>query len=119
MFDALRTPHSAHRTIQMDKIGNIIGIRLNQHKLGESARASEVIYKANEYLCKTLKCEADDVRACQLKNGILWVRVGNATWGQEVWGVTSLLLKTLHNEYGSTLVKRIRTMSKRNDEMFQ
>ena len=101
----------------MDRIGNIIGIRLIQHKLGESARASEVIYKANEYLSKTLKCEAEDVRATSLKDGVLWIKVGSAVWGQETWGVTAPLLKKLHNEYGTNIVKKIRTQTKRDDVM--
>ncbi len=106
------TRNTQHETRnRMEKIGNIIGKRLNQHKLGESASASEVIYKANEYLSKTLKCEAEDVRATTLKNGILWVKVGNAGWAQETWGVTAPLLKKLHNEYGKNCVKKIRTKS--------
>ncbi len=108
-FDAPRTPHVAQH--EMDKIGNIIGKRLNQHKLGESARASEVINKANQYLSKTLKCEAEDARATTLKDGILWIKVGSATWGQEVWGTTAPLLKKLHGEYGKNSVKKIRTKS--------
>ena len=99
----------------MEKIAGIIGRRLNQHKLGESARASEVIYKANEYLSKTLKCEAEDVRATTLKDGVLWIKVGSAVWGQEAWGVTASLLKKLHGEYGNSIVKKIRTKTRRND----
>lgn len=117
MFDALHTSHIALHTIKMEKIGNIVGKRLNQHKLGESSRASEVINRANQYLSKTLKCESDDVRATTLKDGILWVRVSSAVWGQETWGVVSPLLKQLQGEYGNSIVKRIRTRTQRKNVM--
>ena len=95
----------------MDKIGEIIGKRLNQHKIGESARASEVIYKANQFLVKTLKCEAEDARATSLKDGILWIGTGNAVWSQETQGIANPLLKKLQGEYGETYVKKIRIRS--------
>ena len=95
----------------MDKIGNLIKVRLNQHKLGESAQASNIIHKANVYLGKLLNCSTQDVKAYRLSNGILSVRVDNAVWGQEVWGVSSKLLKELQKEYGKNLIKKILTSS--------
>ena len=95
----------------MEQIGNIIGKRLNQHKIAESARASEVVYKANQYLSQWLKCETVDARVTSLKNGILWVGTGNAVWSQETQGVASPLLKKLQDEYGKTYVKKIRIRS--------
>jgi len=95
----------------MEQIGNIINKRLNQHQLGESARASEVIFKANQYLSQWLKCEFEDARASVLKNGVLWIGTGNASWAQEVRGVSETLLKKLQNEYGKTFVSKVRTKS--------
>ena len=95
----------------MDKIGNIIGKRLNHHQISESARASEVVYKANQHIAKWLKCETDDARAISLKGGVLWIGTGNAGWSQEVQGITSPLLKKLQDEYGGIYVKKIRIRS--------
>ncbi|MBU0727213.1 DUF721 domain-containing protein [Patescibacteria group bacterium] len=91
----------------MDKLIDIIGKRLNKHKIGESAHASEVVFKANEYLYKWLKCETEDVRAAKLVNGFLTVNVGNAVWGQEMWNVHSTLLKKLQNDFGKKSVGKI------------
>ena len=95
----------------MEQIGNIIGKRLNHHQIADSARASEVVYKANHYLAKTLKCETVDARAISLKGGILWVGTGNAVWSQETRNVSDPLLRTLQKEYGKTYVKKIRIRS--------
>lgn len=95
----------------MDQIGNIINKRLNQHKIGDSARASEILYKANQYLSQWLKCEAEDVRAVTLKDGVLSIKVGSAVWGQETWGVKTNLLKKIQDEYGKDSVKKIVTRS--------
>ncbi len=95
----------------MDKIGNLIKVRLNQHKLGESSQASGILHKANACLGKWLNCSNQDVKAFKLQNGILWIRVDNAVWGQEVWGVSSKLLRELQKEYGKNLVKKILTSS--------
>ncbi|MBU0578081.1 DUF721 domain-containing protein [Patescibacteria group bacterium] len=91
----------------MEKISNIVGKRLNQHKIGDSARASEAIFKANQYLSQWLKCEYEDARAYKLKDGILWVGTGNATWSQEVWSVSNSLLKKMQEEYGKDYIKKI------------
>jgi len=95
----------------MEKIGDIIGKRLNHHQIANSARAAEVVFKANQFLAKTLKCETEDVRANSLKDGILWVGTANAAWSQETQGITSPLLKKLQDEYGKTYVKKIRIRS--------
>ena len=95
----------------MDKIGNIIGKRLNQHKIGDAARASEVIHMANQYLSRELKCESNDARAFQIKGGILWIKVNGSSWNQEVWSRSFPLLKKIQKEYGENFVKKIRTKS--------
>ena len=96
----------------MEKIGNLITRRLNQHKLGDSARASEAVYKANQYLGQWLRCDPGDVRAYQLKQGTLWIRTRNAAWGQETWAVTKPLLKKLQGMG----VRKIRTKSMSGSE---
>jgi predicted nucleic acid-binding Zn ribbon protein len=95
----------------MEQIGNIIGKRLNHHQISESARASAVVYKANQYLSTWLKCEKEDARATSLKDGILWIGTGNSAWSQEAQGVSSPLLKKLQDEYGKTYVKKVRIRS--------
>lgn len=95
----------------MDQIGNIIGKRLNHHQISESARASEVVYNANQYLAKTLKCEKEDAKVSSLKDGVLWIGTGNAGWSQEVYNISGPLLKKLQNEYGGIYVKKIRIRS--------
>jgi len=95
----------------MDRIGDIIGKRLNHHQISDSARASEVVHKANQYLSQWLKCETGDARVTSLKDGILWVGTGNSAWSQETQGITSPLLKKLQDEYGKTYVKKIRIRS--------
>ena len=91
----------------MDKLSDIVGKRLNHHNIGETARASEVVFKANQYLAKTLKCEKEDAKVTSLKDGILWIGTGSAVWSQETQGVTSPLLKKLQDEYGETYVKKV------------
>jgi len=95
----------------MEQIGNIVNKRLNQHQIGESARASEVIFKANQYLSQWLKCEFEDARAVLLKNAVLWIGTGNASWAQEVRGVSERLLKKLQEEYGKSFINKVRTKS--------
>lgn len=93
----------------MERIGTLITKRLSQHKLGESAQASEVVYKANQLLNCWLKAEADEVRATQLKNGTLYISVGNSVWNQEVWGLRLKLLREMQSEFGKNTVLKIIT----------
>jgi hypothetical protein len=105
----------------MEKAGNIIQRRLNHHQISESARAAEVVFKANQYLSTWLKCETEDARATSLKEGILWISTGSAVWSQEAHGVASPLLKKLQSEYGEMYVKKVRirsvAMQQKNCEM--
>ncbi len=92
---------------KMEQIGQIINKRLNQHQIGDSARASEVIFKANQYLSTWLKCEKEDVKAVLLKEGILHIGSASAVWSQETRNISDPLLKKLQDEYGKTYVKKI------------
>jgi hypothetical protein len=93
----------------MQELSELIKKRLNQHKLGTSSQASEVIFKANQYLKGWLSSTPAEVNATVLKNGVLWVEVGHSSWGQEVWGISSLLLKRLQEEYGESMIHKICT----------
>lgn len=91
----------------MDKIGNIIGKRLNQHKLGESARASQVLLKANHLLREKLQCEEEEVRAFRLKDGVLYVGTAGSAWSQEVFHRQADLLREIREEHGPKSVLKI------------
>ena len=91
----------------MDSIGNIIGKRLNQHKLGESARASQIIVGANRFLHRRLECEEDEVRAFRLKDGVLYVGTVGSVWSQEVFHRQAELMKEIRREHGEKAVLKI------------
>jgi hypothetical protein len=91
----------------MDQIGNIINKRLNQHKLGESARAAEIIVKANKHLQEKLQCEDDEVRAFRLKDGVLYVGTVGSVWSQEVFHHQKDLMDEIRKEHGPKSVLRI------------
>jgi predicted nucleic acid-binding Zn ribbon protein len=95
----------------VEQLGQIINKRLNQHQIGESARASEVVFKANQYLSSWLKCEHDEVRAMSLNNGALHIGSGSAVWSQETRNISDPLLKKLQDEYGKTYITKIRIRS--------
>jgi hypothetical protein len=91
----------------MDSIGSIIGKRLNQHKLGESARASQIIVEANRFLHSKLECEEDEVRAFRLKDGVLYVGAVGGVWSQEVFCRQMELMKEICREHGEKAVLKI------------
>lgn len=91
----------------MDKIGAIITKRLNQHKLGDTARASEILHKANVSLQKRLQCSDDEVRAFRLKDGILYVGTVGSVWSQEVFHQQEGLMEEIRKEHGQKSVLRI------------
>ncbi|MBU0705925.1 DUF721 domain-containing protein [Patescibacteria group bacterium] len=91
----------------MDKIGIIISKRLNQHKLGESARASEIVYQANRILQEKLQCGDDEVRAYRLKDSILYVGTVGSAWSQEVFHQQESLMKEIRKAHGSKSVLKV------------
>ena len=91
----------------MDKIGDIIGKRLNQHRLGESARASQIIGRANRFLQKSLECGEDEVRVFRFKDGVLYVGTVGSAWSQEVFHRQAELMKEIREEYGQKSVLKI------------
>lgn len=91
----------------MDKIGIIVNKRLNQHKLGDTARASEILHKANESLQKKLQCSDDEVRAFRLKDGILYIGTVGSVWSQEVFHQKEGLMEEIRKQHGPKSVIRI------------
>jgi hypothetical protein len=91
----------------MDKIGDLIGKRLNQHKLGESARASAIVHKANLFLREKFPESEDEVRAFRLKDGILYIGTAGAVWSQEVHGCQSQMIEVIGREYGEKSVVKV------------
>ena len=93
----------------MKKLSNIVQHRLNHHNLGESGRAAEIIYVANNLLNQWLENVDQNVKAMQLKNTILLIGTKNAGWAQEVWGISEKLLLELQKQFGKKIVTKIRT----------
>ncbi len=93
----------------MQKIGTLTIKRLNQHKLGDSARASLVLHMANQFLEKQF--EPTEMKAISLKNGNLRIATAGAVWNQELWGLKEELLGHLKAEFGEKMVSKILTAS--------
>ena len=91
----------------MDKIGDIIGRRMNQHNLGESVRASAVIHKANTFLQGRLQCTEDEVNAFRLKDGVLYIGTVGSVWSQEVFHHQEELKEEMQKEHGPKAVLRV------------
>jgi hypothetical protein len=91
----------------MDKLGDLIKVRLNKHSIGTSATSAEVVYFANQLLKGTLEFDEKDVNAHTFTDGILSVKVSSPTWSQEVWGNQKVILKDLQKRFGENAVKKI------------
>ena len=91
----------------MDKIGDLIGKRLNQHNLGEAARASLVVNKANAFLWNKFPDSEDEVMAFRLKDGVLYIGTAGAAWSQEIHGLREKLMDDIHQEYGKNSVIKV------------
>lgn len=92
----------------MQKLTDIIGKRLNQHKLGDAAQASQVIFRSNQLLKAQFKVNSSELKAVQLKNGVLHVGSVSAVWSQEMWGYQADLLAELQEEFGKKLIQSVR-----------
>ena len=91
----------------MDKIGLIIEKRMNQHKLGESARAGQIILQANKLLHQKLECEDAEVRAFRFKEGVLYVGTVGSAWSQEVFHQQANLMKEIRAKHGQKSISKI------------
>lgn len=91
----------------MDKIGDLIGKRLNQHKLGDSARAGLIVSQANQFLRKRFPDSEEEIRAFRLKEGVLYIGTIGAVWSQELWGCQEMLLEEIRHEHGKKSVMKV------------
>lgn len=91
----------------MDKIGDIIGKRLNQHRLGESARAALILKGVNSFLQNRLRCSESEVNAFRVKDGTLYIGTYGAAWSQEVFLRQEELVSQVRREYGPKSVLRV------------
>ena len=91
----------------MDQIGMIVGKRLNQHKLGESARASQILLQANTFLKERLDCDEGDVCAFRLKDATLYIRTAGSVWSQEVFFLQEDLMKDIRKIHGLQSVLKV------------
>ncbi len=90
----------------MEKLGDLIKIRLNKHSLGQSAASAEVVYFANQLLKNEINSDGD-VGAYQFIDGILTIKVKGSALSQEVWGSQKIILSGLQKRFGESTVKKI------------
>ncbi len=91
----------------MQSLGHIIGKRLHQHKLADSARASHVIHLANVFLEDHFEDCLDEVKALSLKDGVLKIGSRSSVLSQELWHQQEELLSTLQSATDAKLVQKI------------
>lgn len=95
----------------MQKLSELIQNRLHNHKLHASAKASEVVFRANECLLEYFPDHQRAVKAISIKQGVLLIEVKSSVWSQELWSVSDELLQKLQKEFGEKMVQKIRTVS--------
>lgn len=91
----------------MDKLTHLIGKRLNQHKLGESAHASLVVNLANQLLHARFKVDGTQMQALTLKEGTLKIGTTSSVLNQELWAYQSDLLAEIQKQHGQKAVLKI------------
>src|SRR5688500_3821210 len=91
----------------MQKLTDLIEKRLNQHKLGDSAKASHIIHLANRFLYEKFKMGASEIRALVVKEGTLSIGTVSSVWSQEIWSYQETLLKKIRQECGEKSVVKI------------
>lgn len=91
----------------MDKLTHLIGKRLNQHKLGESAHASVVLGSVNTLLQSRFKVDGTQMQALTLKEGTLKIGTTSSVLNQELWAYQEELLVTIKSQYGQKTVVKI------------
>lgn len=91
----------------MDKINLIIKKRLNQHKLGDSAKAAQVLGQVNNLLHDELKCSDREIKALRLKDGTLYIGTAGAGWSQEVFLRREQLIEDVCKRHGAKTATKI------------
>lgn len=90
----------------MEKLADLIKMRLPKHHLGQAAQAAEVLFSANKLL-KELLNSGEAVKAYRLERGNLFVSTENSVWSQELWGVRVKVLTKLKERFGDKTVLKI------------
>jgi len=91
----------------MDKLINIVDKRLNQHRLGDSASASQIIFRVNQLLTDKFGSTEAEVKALTLKDGTLKIGTVSSVWSQELWAYQEPLIQLIQKEYGPKSVIKI------------
>lgn len=91
----------------MQKLSDLIKGRLDTHNLSASAKASEVLHKANILLADQLGQLNNGVKAYRFDGGTLFIAAENSVLCQELWGLKISLLNSLKKQFGKNIVKKI------------
>lgn len=91
----------------MQKLSDLIKVRLNNHNLSTSAKSAEVIYFANQLLADFADPVKSGVKAYKFNGGTLFIGVKNSVWAQEVFGEQEKVLQKLKNRFGEKVIKKI------------
>ncbi len=79
----------------MKKLSDLIINQLNSHGVGDSARASEVLYHANLILEEIFPDSKNNIKIHKFSDNTLYLGVINAVWSQEVWFNQGAILSRL------------------------
>lgn len=91
----------------MDQLKDLLSHRLNNHHLGEAAKAAGILHAANQFLKTRFPQSPDSAKAYRLEHGNLYVRAENSSWAQELWGVQDKLLRSLQKTFGENAIQKV------------
>lgn len=91
----------------MEKLSDLMKMRLPHHHLGQAAKSAEVIFKANEWLNQQENLPSGTVKTYRFERGNLFVTAENSVLMQEMWALKEPLLKTLNRSFPEKPVKKI------------
>ncbi len=95
----------------MDKLVDLIKVRLNHHSLSAPAKSAEVLFFANQLLKGELQPFNDRIQAYKLDKGTLYISSPNSVWSQELWGVQKTILTKIKSRFGDQSVKKVQIKS--------
>ena len=91
----------------MQKLSDLMKMRLPAHQLGQAAKSAEVIFKANEWLDRQESLPSSTVKAYRFERGNLFVSAENSVLMQEMWALKEPLLENLNRSFAEKPVKKI------------
>lgn len=91
----------------MDKLSELIKVRLGTHHLSAASQSSEILFAANKILASHFPATPEIAKAYRLEGGKLFVRAENPVMAQELWGVQAQLLKALQSSFGEKAVQKV------------